>query len=279
MPVETKKTIKVYAILGAVIILVAAALAVLVMFLVTKAAAPTQTQPVQTTLETVPTEPTLPQSSYAVEDFVYDGDYLSCPTADTMLGIDVSHHQGQIDWAQVKSAGVEFVMVRLGYRGLSEGNLYTDDYALENLRGAREAGLLVGAYFYSQAVCVEEALEEAQYALQILGDFKLDLPLAYDWEQEKRTENVDVQTVTDCAMVFCEVVKNAGYGTMVYFNTYQARELMDLNRLTDYPWWLAMYSTDSQFPCRFDVWQYTCEGVVPGISGNVDVNVMLVDGQ
>lgn len=224
-----------------------------------------------------PTEPALPQSEFSPADFAMEGDFLACLAGETVLGIDVSHHQQVIDWQQVKSAGIEFVMVRLGYRGLGEGQLYVDEYALQNLRCARDAGLQVGAYFYSQAITLAEAEEEARLALEILDGFPLDLPLAYDWEQENRTANLDVQTVTDCALRFCAIVEAAGYGPMVYFNSFQALELMDLRQLTAYPWWLAKYDLATAFPCRFDIWQYTCTGSVPGIQGNVDVNVMILE--
>lgn len=229
-----------------------------------------------TTEPTVMTDPTLPPSPYQVGDFVDVEGYLSCSAADSVVGIDVSHHQEQIDWQQVKDSGVTFVMVRLGYRGIGDGLLWQDRRMQENLQGAREAGLLVGAYFYSQATAVTEAEEEAYYALELLGDFALDLPLAFDWEIERRTQNVDMTTATDCALAFCRVVEEAGLDTMIYFNSYQARQRLDMTRLEGHLWWLAMYTHDEFFPCRFDMWQYTCTGSVPGIKGNVDVNVLLI---
>lgn len=232
-----------------------------------------QTEP--PTQTTAPPTPTVPPSSLTAEDFVQEDGYLSCIAAETMLGIDVSHHQQVIDWQQVKAAGIQFVMIRLGYRGIESGLLKTDDYAQQNLSGAREAGLLVGAYFYSQATSAEEAREEAAYALEVLGDFQLDLPLSFDWEIESRTESVDIRTATDCAIAFCTAVEDAGYDPMIYFNSYQATQRLDLLQLTQYPWWLAMYDTDREFPCRFDLWQYTCTGSVPGIDGNVDINLLI----
>ena len=277
MPEQTQKRLHPRIILIGIIVLLAAVLTALCLFIAgQETRQPDQTQSVPET--TVPTtEPTLPQSAYVPEDFAYDGGYLTCLAADTMLGIDVSHHQGDIDWAAVKAAGVDFVMVRLGYRSqAAEGTLKTDRYVLQNLTGAREAGLLVGAYFYSQAVNPAEAVAEAQYALSILDGFRLDLPLAYDWEQEERTAQVSVRALTLSTLAFCNTVEKAGYQAMVYFNSYQARNLADMNRLQKYPWWLAMYDVGNEFPCRFDVWQYTCTGSVPGIQGDVDVNVMIV---
>lgn len=222
-----------------------------------------------------PTEPTLPQSVYEAEDFTLDGEFLTCDGADTLLGIDVSRYQKDVNWKKVKAAGIDFVIVRLGYRGYETGLLNEDAYARKNLQGAREAGLLVGAYFFSQALTPEEAREEARFSMEILGDFQLDLPLTFDWEEQLRTENVDGETVTACALAFCDEVQQAGITPMIYFNPRQAAFVLDLHQLTDYPWWLAMYDVGREFPCRFDLWQYTCTGKVDGIKGNVDINILI----
>lgn len=239
----------------------------------------TEEAPPPTEIPTIPTTeppPTVPQSIFHLSDFAENEGFLSCIATDSMIGIDVSHHQGDIDWQKVKESGITFVMVRLGYRGIGDGILYTDRYAEENLTGAREAGLMVGAYFYSQATTAAEAREEAAYALKILGDFRLDLPLSLDWEIARRTENVDGDTATELTQAFCEMVRVAGYEPMIYFNSDQATNLLDMNRLTQYIWWLAMYTHKENFPCHFDVWQYTDSGRVPGISGKVDLNVWIL---
>ena len=224
-----------------------------------------------------PTE-TIPPNRFHPEDFVYQNGYLDCITAQAVMGIDVSRYQGEIDWQQVKAAGVEFVMVRLGNRGIAEGTLHEDAFAKQNLQGAKEAGLKVGAYFYSQALNVREAEEEAALALEILDGFQLDMPLAYDWEQESRTENVDARTLTDCTKAFCAAVEAAGYKPMIYFNSFQAKQLLHLRELTEIPWWLAMYDVTMEFPYRMDMWQYSCTGTVPGITGSVDLNLLFADG-
>ena len=224
-----------------------------------------------------PTE-TIPPNRYGPEDFSYEDGYLSCLTGEAVMGIDVSRYQGEIDWQQVKAAGVEFVMVRLGNRGIAEGTLHEDPLAGSNLLGAKAAGLKVGAYFYSQALNVAEAEEEAAFALEILDGIQLDMPLAFDWEQESRTENVDARTLTDCTKAFCAAVEAAGYQPMIYFNSFQAKELLHLRELEDIPWWLAMYDVTMEFPYRMDMWQYSCTGTVPGISGSVDLNLLFADG-
>ncbi len=230
----------------------------------------------------IPTEPTLPPSLYGPEDFTYENGFLTCTASETVLGIDVSAHQGVIDWQAVADAGIQFAIIRLGSRGLVEGVLKEDAYAQVNLQQARQAGIQVGAYFFSQAISVEEAKKEAELALAILDGFALDLPLVYDWEyvdEESRTANVDARTLTDCTKAFCETVEKAGYRAMIYFNSYQATERINLLELEQYPWWLAKYDLEADFPCRADLWQYTNTGSVPGIEGNVDVNLLFLPGQ
>ena len=228
-----------------------------------------------------PTEPpyTLPPSLYTPEDFRTEGDYLTCTAGNAIMGIDVSSHQGEIDWQQVADAGVRFAIVRLGYRGYEAGNLQNDLYADLNLKGAKAAGIPVGAYFFSQAVTEAEAREEAEFALRILGDLPLELPLFYDWEyvsDTARTANVDKATLTACTLAFCEAVEAAGYRPAVYFNTAQIR-LLDMEQMEKYPWWLAKYDMAQPFPCCVDLWQYTNQGTLPGIGVNVDIDLMFTD--
>ncbi len=222
-------------------------------------------------------KPTLPPSPYSPQDYQYQDGFLTCSAGQTVLGIDVSSHQGQIDWQQVADAGITFAIIRLGNRGYATGQLNEDAYAHSNLSGAKAAGILVGAYFYSQAISAEEAKEEAEFALKILGEETLDLPLVYDWEyvsETARTAHVSRRTLTDCTLTFCQTVETAGYDSMVYFNTAQATDLLHLQELTQYPWWLAMYDITQDFPCQVDMWQYTHTGTVPGVQGNVDVNLL-----
>lgn len=228
----------------------------------------------------LPPEPSAPEPNpYLPEDFVYDEKgYLTCTVADSRLGIDVSEHQGQIDWQAVKEAGVEFAIIRLGYRGYSEGVLHEDAYARENLEDARAAGLEIGAYFYSQAVSVEEARQEARLALKILGGTELTFPLVYDWEyvnEEARTAAVDARTLTDCTLMFCRTVEKNGYDAMIYFNQDLGGRMFLLEELTDYPFWLAMYDDQMTYPYRVKLWQYTPFGRVPGIETDVDLNLYL----
>ena len=226
---------------------------------------------------TEPTEPpwTMPPNPYGPEDFTREGDYLSCISGEAMLGIDVSHWQADVDWQQVKDAGVEFVMIRLGQRGAVEGKLSEDSRAREYYEGASAAGLKIGAYFFSQAITPEEAVEEAQFALDMIRDWHLEMPLVFDWEHyasDGRTLGITGRQLTDCTVAFCEAVLAAGYTPMVYFNQQQAKWLK-WKDLEAYPRWLAMYDQDMTYDYRVDMWQYTSSGSVPGIAGNVDLNL------
>lgn len=223
--------------------------------------------------------PSLPEENpYSASDFEYENGYLRCTAADARLGIDVSEHQQTVDWEQVKDAGIDFVMLRVGYRGYTEGKRFRDSRFLQHLAGAREAGLDVGVYFFSQAITPEEARKEAEFLLVILKDDPAEMGIAFDWEfvsADARTGNVDGRTMTDCAIAFCETIAQAGHKPMVYFNQHQALEQYALEELTAYDFWLAMYTDEMTFPYRVDMWQYTEEGTVPGVDGPVDINLYL----
>ena len=260
-----------------------AALAVFLMMALPRTAAKTpstdQSIPKITTEATTEatTLPTPTETEPPVLTFGYEGDYLTCLSAPSMLGIDVSRYQGTIDWQKVKAAGVEFVILRAGGRGYgTSGQLYEDSMAQEYYRGAKAAGLKVGAYIFSQAISEEEAREEAQYLLDITRDWQLDMPLVFDWEclaEDYRTMGVDARALTDYTIAFCETVKAAGKEPMIYYNPTQSYKQMYLEELTDYGFWLAMYAQELEYPYKVDLWQYTNQGSVPGISGNVDINL------
>ena len=229
------------------------------------------------TTQTVPTTYEMPtENVFTPLDFAYEGDYLTCTTAPSIRGIDISTHQKEIDFQKVKEAGFEFVMIRLGYRGFIEGVLFEDEWAQRNYQGAIAAGLKVGGYFFSQAITPEEAVEEAKYAMDIIEGWQVEMPIVYDWEFVQdgyRTDAVDARILTDCTKAFCDTVEKAGYQSMLYFNPTQSRKQMYLEELTDYGFWLAMYSDQMTYEYKVDMWQYSCTGSVPGINGNVDINL------
>lgn len=235
--------------------------------------AATQATTEATTEATLPPPPANPYSPY---DFVPDGDYVTCTAGPSTLGIDVSEWQPAVDWQAVKEAGVEFVMIRVGYRGTEQGALHPDGSAQSHYEGAKAAGLKVGCYFFSQAITVAEALDEAELTLQLTENWELDMPMVYDWEyvsETARTANVSPRTLTDATKAFCERVRSAGHTPMVYFNANQASQRLYLSELTDYGFWLAQYRYTMNYAYKVDMWQFTCTGTVPGIEGDVDLNL------
>ena len=239
----------------------------------TEATEPTETE------ETVP--PTIPPESnpYGRLDFQYDRhNYLYCLRADSFEGVDVSAFQGDIDWKLVKKSGIDFAMIRLGYRGYGTGKLVEDEYARKNLDGAADAGLAVGAYFYSQALNIDEVNDEIIFMLEILDNRALDMPIVLDWEiptADARTAGMDARTLTDIQKYFCEKMTELGYKPMIYFNWHQSSNLYYLSELEDYEFWLALYQDRMSYPWKVEMWQYTDQGRVPGINGNVDLNVYI----
>lgn len=223
--------------------------------------------------------PTIPTNPYEPTDFETEGEFVTCVTGDYRIGIDISAWQEEVDWQQVADAGVDFVILRIAWRGSEKGVLAEDTCFRSHYEGATAAGLDVGCYFFSQAVSPEEAMEEAEYALSILEDRPLQMPLFFDWEElspNYRTNKMDVRTLTDCVKAFCERVKEAGYEPGIYFNPDLSGRLLYLEELTDYRFWLALYGTEMNYRYKVDLWQYTNTGRVPGIEGDVDLNIHLI---
>ncbi len=217
---------------------------------------------------------------------VYNGDAYT-----TLRGVDVSEHQYDIDWAKVADSGVDFACIRIGRRGYTEGRLFHDPWFEKNYREAKENGLLVGVYFYSQAITAQEAVEEAEFVLETLDGRALDLPVTFDWEKitnedaaVARTRDLDVETRTDCAVAFCERIRKDGYRVSVYFNRWLGYHGYDLSRLTDYPFWFALPINPPElfwpsFYYKVNMWQYSFSDTVPGIEGETDMNMVFVPVQ
>ena len=197
------------------------------------------------------------------------------PERPSVLGIDVSEHQEAIDWQQVKASGIEFVMIRVGWRGYTQGELFADTLAQTHYTGAKAAGLKVGAYIFSQATSAKEGVEEAVYLLEQTKDWDIDMYLALNWEhvgEENRTAAVDARCLTDITKAFCQTVAKANKRPMVYFDAYLASSRLFIDELTDYPFWLAQYAAEMAFTHPVKMWQYTCTGRVDGIDEDVDIN-------
>ena len=254
---------------------------------------PAAVQPEEQVLSALPTEapteppteppPTLPppeENPFGNRDFQYEGRYLKLRDGVSQTGIDVSSWQREIDWQQVKESGVDFAMIRLGYRGYEKGLLGMDTYALTNLDGAIAAGLNVGVYFFSQSLTPEEAEEEAYYVVEMLKPYEsyITMPVVYDWEHvndpDARTNDMrDPDLLTDCTLAFLQTIEAAGYEPMVYFNRTQSWKYLNLEELKQYSFWLAAYTQRMEFPYKIDMWQYTNTGHVPGVEGDCDVNI------
>ena len=238
---------------------------------------PQSTEEEETVPSTTPEERPPLANPYDRNDFQYIDNYLKLQYGDSITAIDVSAYQEDIDWQKVADSGVEMAMIRAAFRGWGEkGVIKVDEYVHKNLQGADEVGLTVGVYFFSQATSVEEVDEEIDILLDIIKDHNITGYVVFDWEyvsEEARTANVDARTLTDCSLHFCKRVEEAGYVPMVYFNTYQGINLLELEELKAYDFWLARYTDRMNFPYRVRMWQYTDSGKVPGIKGKVDINV------
>ena len=229
-------------------------------------------------------DPEVPKHTYDWNGLSRDGElvtYEKDPRFRVRYGVDVSKYQGKINWQRVKESGIDFAIVRIGYRGYGNaGNLKADDYYARNIEEARKVGMDVGGYFFSQAINEEEAVEEADFVIGLLDGYELQLPVVYDPELIRddvaRTDEVTGEQFTANTVAFCERIKEAGYQPMIYSNMVWESELFDLKQLQDYPIWYADYEPIPQTPYNFVMWQYTEKGYVDGINGIVDRNVWFV---
>ena len=195
-------------------------------------------------------------------------------SASGVLGIDVSKWQGAIDWNAVKAAGVEFVIIRVGYRGSSAGALIDDSMFATNIQGAKAAGLKVGVYFVTQAVNDVEAVYEASMVLDRIKGYSLDYPVFLDVEASGgRGDTIDKATRTAVITAFCETIRSAGYTAGIYANKTWLGSKMDTSAFGNYVIWVAHYSSVCGYTGRYNVWQYTDKGTLPGIGGCVDLNL------
>lgn len=199
----------------------------------------------------------------------------------TLLGVDISKFQGNIDWNEVRESGIDFALIRAGGRAYrQEGDLYSDDKLLENVDAAKSAGLMVGVYFFSQAVTAAEAETEACFIADVLNGRELELPVFFDWERigtaPARTDGLGGAEVTECAVSFCEKIKELGYEPGVYIYQYTGYYTYELARLTDYTLWCAGIGDYPFFYYAHDIWQYSIEGSVPGIDTVCDLDMMFI---
>lgn len=192
-------------------------------------------------------------------------------------GIDVSKYQGNIDWKQVKASGIDFAIIRVGYRGYGTGALVEDSTFKQNIQGATAAGVKVGLYFYSQAITEAEAVEEASMVLRLCKGYNISYPIYFDTEKVAnatgRADNISAAQRTACAVAFCETIQNAGYRAGVYSYRDWFYYSLNMANISKYSTWIAQYRTSLDFKYSYDIWQYSSTGKVPGISVNCDMNV------
>lgn len=194
-------------------------------------------------------------------------------TENTKIGIDVSKWQEEIDWQEVKKAGVEFAMIRIGYQTEYDGDCVLDPYFVANIKGAKEAQIPVGIYFYSYAKNVEQAIEQAQWVKENLRDYEIDLPIAFDWESWNSFNQAKMSfyTINKVANVFLETLEEFGYKGMLYSSKVYLEQIW---YPTKYEIWLAQYNSRVTYEGEYSIWQMSEAGRVNGIQDNVDIDVM-----
>lgn len=223
-------------------------------------------------------------SNYNPEDFEEKNGVVTY-AGDSFVGINVSQKAGEIDWNAVAESGVEFAMIRVGYRGNDKGRISLDSNFEANITGATEAGLPVGVYFYSKAVTDTEAEEEANFVLEQIRPYQMTYPVAIFWEYDRkdsgevdeksRTVRCNGDQVTGFIQTFLKKIKTVGYKTAFYADKKMGYERLDLSRLTEHDMWYAEYQPAPSFYYDYKMWQYTKDGEVPGISKPVPITISL----
>jgi len=202
-------------------------------------------------------------------------------TREALLGIDLSKYNGEIDWAQVKQAGVKFAMLRLGSRGYSLGDISLDEKFVDYAQNALQNNIAIGAYFYSQAINESEAVEEANYIVGAVAGFNVKYPIAIDVEtvdnDVARTDNLTADQRTGYVKLFCDTVKNYGYKPVIYASKKMLITGLNIEDLKDYDIWIADYDVPTDYPYEFTMWQYANKGRVNGITGDVDLDLSFID--
>lgn len=234
-------------------------------------------------IHTVPVNHEVPKNQYKKELFKRKGYKMAYtdPAYTYRLGLDISRHDGKIDWKKVKNAGYEFIIFRIGWRGYQSGILHVDENFHENIKGALQEGFDIGVYVFSQAINEEEAIEEAELVINELKEYEIQLPVVFDpesipWE-EARTDEITGEQFTKNTLAFCKKIEAAGYTPMIYSNLIWETEFFDLSSLKDYKIWYADYFKKPQTPYHFEFWQYGGEWAkVPGIKRKVDVDIQLI---
>ncbi len=228
--------------------------------------------------------PYLPKHEYDFTKLVCQSDlmkYYEDGKQVSYVGTDISKYQDYVDFVKLKKAGIDFVMLRVGARGYGSGQLVLDEYFLDNLKRATDAGLEVGVYFFSQAINENEAIEEANMVLENVKDYKITYPVAFDMEyipnDTARIDNLSKSEKTAITKAFLDTVKNAGYKPMIYGNKEWLIKQIDMSKLTAYDVWLAQEEDIPDYPYKFAMWQYSTDATIDGIAGYANLNISFID--
>ncbi|MCM1387954.1 MAG: glycoside hydrolase family 25 protein [Bacillus sp. (in: Bacteria)] len=228
---------------------------------------------------------TIAKHPYLSENFIHTDEglleYYENGELVSHKGIDVSRYQEKIEWDKVAGDDVEYAFIRLGIRGYTEGEIVEDATFKDNINGALDNNIAVGVYFFTQATSDEEAKEEAEFVLNALASYDVTYPVVLDVEavtnKNARTKDLTKEERTQYCITFCEKIKQAGYTPMIYGNLKTFMLLLDMEKLEEYDKWFAYYDEEIYFPYQFKVWQYTDEGSIDGIKGDVDINISFED--
>lgn len=221
-----------------------------------------------------------PQIQFDITKFKYKNGlmYYDDDEYESITGIDVCSFQKDIDWTRVKNDGIQFAIIRCGFRDATDGTLYLDPRFDEYARNALDAGVEIGIYFYSSAITMDELIEEAQYVEDLISTYDITYPIAYDMEfyENGRLNNLSVEDKTSFAMAFCDYFNQRGYQTLIYGNIDWLTNQLDFEQIKDsYKLWYAAYLEQPQLEYPFSMWQYSSMAKIDGIEGNVDINIYL----
>ncbi|MBR1692619.1 MAG: hypothetical protein IJ711_07580 [Lachnospiraceae bacterium] len=226
----------------------------------------------------------IPKHNYDFVGLVYQEPvmrYYENGTNISHLGIHLNKSSGKVNFSRLKSAGVEYAIIRVGMRGYQNGQLSIDDSFETYLEEAQKAGLQVGLSFYSQAVTEEEAAEEANLLLECIGERQITYPIVFDMELVTNdTSRVQLQSkivLTGIADAFCRTIRDAGYTPMIYGNKYWLLRRIDLTKLGDYDIWLSQEADVPDYPYKFAMWEYTREGEIQGVDGDAALSISFID--
>lgn len=233
------------------------------------------------------TEGQISINPYNTENFRIDNGFMAYFDENgekiSHLGCDLSYHNKNVNFDELAASGCEFVMLRCGYRGYSEGGMVKDEKFDRFASEAQRVGLKIGVYFFTQALTPEEAVEEAEFTLKLIEDYDISYPVAFDTEyiddEKARTNVTEIsdELRSEICTAFCERIAEDGYYPMIYASENWFRRYLEVESLRKYDFWAPQYLDENDFLYDFTIWQYTDKGSIPGVKGDVDLDISMVD--